>query len=170
MFIRPCYKKTNGKKLAYWALVESYRTAKGPRQRIVAYLGQLKDVVRRGVKRIAEEKNTPEGQGPSDSKDKPQFVQARLFNNDPLNNKRRLRFELRRATCELDRSGIKKKSGCCRTFWYAFWPMFCGRRLGRLLMRLSGRLKSCLVGVPTHRTRKSSFRSKKRVPGTVPPR
>ena len=34
MFIKPYYKKTNGKKLAYWALVESYRTAKGPRQRI----------------------------------------------------------------------------------------------------------------------------------------
>jgi len=68
MFIRPCYKKTNGKKLAYWALVESYRTAKGPRQRIVAYLGQLKDSARRGIKqvaegkdqRIVEGKNTPE--------------------------------------------------------------------------------------------------------------
>jgi len=56
MFIKPCYKKSNGKKLAYWALVESYRTAKGPRHRIVAYLGQLKDVVRHGIKRIAEEK------------------------------------------------------------------------------------------------------------------
>jgi len=49
MFIRPCYKKSNGKKLAYWALVESYRTAKGPRQHIVAYLGQLKDTTRRGA-------------------------------------------------------------------------------------------------------------------------
>jgi len=38
MFIKPCYKKSNGKKLAYWGLVESYRTAKGPRRRIVAYL------------------------------------------------------------------------------------------------------------------------------------
>ena len=60
MFIRPCYKKSNGKKLAYWALVESYRTANGPRQRIVAYLGQLKDSARRGVKQLAEGKNTPE--------------------------------------------------------------------------------------------------------------
>jgi len=90
MFIRPCYKKTNGKKLAYWVLVESYRTAKGPRQRIVASLGQLKDSTRRGIKRIAEEKdrlivegkNTPEGQGPSDNKSNPTFVQVRLFNND----------------------------------------------------------------------------------------
>ena len=37
MFIRPIYIKSKGKRLAYWALVESYRTEKGPRQRIVAY-------------------------------------------------------------------------------------------------------------------------------------
>jgi len=87
-------KNRTGKKLAYWALVESYRTAKGPRQRIVAYLGQLKESRRQGIKRIAEgkdrqiveRKDIPEGQGSSDNKSKPQFVQARLFNNDPLNN------------------------------------------------------------------------------------
>jgi len=38
MFLRPCYRKKNGKRHAYWALVESYRTARGPRQRVVAYL------------------------------------------------------------------------------------------------------------------------------------
>jgi transposase len=59
MFIRPCYRKKNGKKHAYWALVESYRTERGPRQRVVAYLGQLKDTERRGVKRAAEGKKTP---------------------------------------------------------------------------------------------------------------
>ena len=32
MFIRPCYRKKNGKRHAYWALVESYRTERGPRQ------------------------------------------------------------------------------------------------------------------------------------------
>ena len=46
MFIRPIYIKSKGKRLAYWALVESYRTEKGPRQRTVAYLGQLKDSTR----------------------------------------------------------------------------------------------------------------------------
>ena len=56
MFIRPCYRKKNGKRHAYWALVESYRTERGPRQRVVAYLGQLKDTKRRGVKRAAEGK------------------------------------------------------------------------------------------------------------------
>ncbi len=59
MFIRPCYRKKNGKRHAYWALVESYRTERGPRQRVVAYLGQLDDTERRGVKRAAECKNKP---------------------------------------------------------------------------------------------------------------
>ncbi len=60
MFIRPCYRKKNGKRHAYWALVESYRTERGPRQRVVAYLGHLKDSQRRGVKRAAEgKKKTP---------------------------------------------------------------------------------------------------------------
>jgi hypothetical protein len=54
MFIRPCYRRKNGKKYAYWALVESYRTDRGPRQRVVAHLGQLKDAQRRGVKQAAE--------------------------------------------------------------------------------------------------------------------
>jgi transposase len=54
MFIRPCYRKKDGRRHAYWALVESYRTERGPRQRTVAYLGQLDEVNRLGVKRAAE--------------------------------------------------------------------------------------------------------------------
>ncbi len=54
MFIRPCYRKKNGKKHAYWALVESHRTDRGPRQRVVAYLGQIKEAERLGVKQAAE--------------------------------------------------------------------------------------------------------------------
>ncbi len=70
MFIRPCYRKKNGKSHAYWALVESYRTDRGPRQRVVAYLGQLKDAQRRGVKRAAEgNKGSP-------------FRQLQLFGHD----------------------------------------------------------------------------------------
>jgi transposase len=41
MFLRRCERTKNGKKHTYWAIVESYRTAKGSRQRIVAYLGEL---------------------------------------------------------------------------------------------------------------------------------
>ena len=55
MFIRPCYRSKDGKRHAYWALVESYRTAQGPRQRVVAYLGRLDEAGRLGVKQAAEE-------------------------------------------------------------------------------------------------------------------
>jgi hypothetical protein len=43
MFLRRCYRRRSGKRHAYWALVESYRTARGPRQRVVAWktLGQM---------------------------------------------------------------------------------------------------------------------------------
>jgi transposase len=54
MFLRPCYRVKNGKRHAYWALIESYRTARGPRQRVVAYLGQLDARGRLGVKDAAE--------------------------------------------------------------------------------------------------------------------
>jgi transposase len=41
MFLRRYDRRKNGKPHTYWALVESYRTAKGSRQRVVAYLGEL---------------------------------------------------------------------------------------------------------------------------------
>jgi transposase len=41
MFLRRYQRRKNGKPHSYWALVESYRTAKGSRQRVVAYLGEL---------------------------------------------------------------------------------------------------------------------------------
>ncbi len=43
MYLRRCYRNKDGKRHAYWALVESYRTARGPRQRVVAWLGELDD-------------------------------------------------------------------------------------------------------------------------------
>jgi len=42
MFLRRCVRRKSGKKHTYWALVESYRTGRGSRQRVVAYLGELK--------------------------------------------------------------------------------------------------------------------------------
>jgi len=49
MFLRPLYRRENGRRQAYWALVESYRTERGPRQRTVAYLGQIDEADRLGV-------------------------------------------------------------------------------------------------------------------------
>jgi transposase len=42
MFLRRCERRKAGKTHTYWALVESYRTAQGSRQRVIAYLGELK--------------------------------------------------------------------------------------------------------------------------------
>jgi hypothetical protein len=42
MFLKRCQRRMSGKKHTYWALVESYRTARGSRQRVVAYLGELR--------------------------------------------------------------------------------------------------------------------------------
>jgi len=52
--MRGCYRKKDGKRHAYWALVESYRTARGPRQRVVAWLGAMDEQGRLGVKHCAE--------------------------------------------------------------------------------------------------------------------
>lgn len=48
MFLRRCERTKNGKKHTYWALVESIRTGQGSRQRVVAYLGELKAGERSG--------------------------------------------------------------------------------------------------------------------------
>jgi hypothetical protein len=53
MYLRRCYREKDGKRHAYWALVESYRTTRGPRQRVVAWLGAMDEQGRMGVKRCA---------------------------------------------------------------------------------------------------------------------
>ena len=55
MFIRQCFRNKDGKRHAYWALVESYRTNAGPRQRVVAWLGKLDEAGRLGVERAARD-------------------------------------------------------------------------------------------------------------------
>jgi hypothetical protein len=54
MYLRRCYRQKDGKRHAYWALVESLRTARGPRQRVVAYLGEMDEAGRLGVRQQAE--------------------------------------------------------------------------------------------------------------------
>ena len=58
MYVRRCYREKNGKRHAYWALVESYRTARGPRQRVVAYLGELDESGRIGVQQAVQPAST----------------------------------------------------------------------------------------------------------------
>ena len=54
MYLRRCYRNKDGKRHAYWALVESYRTARGPRQRVVAWLGELDKQGRIAVRQQGE--------------------------------------------------------------------------------------------------------------------
>lgn len=49
MYLRRCYRKKDGKRHGYWALVESYRSSRGPRQRVVAYLGEMDAAGRLGI-------------------------------------------------------------------------------------------------------------------------
>ena len=48
MFLKRLERRKSGKKHTYWALVESIRTGKGSRHRVVAYLGTLKKSERNG--------------------------------------------------------------------------------------------------------------------------
>ncbi|MGO9596486.1 MAG: hypothetical protein ACLP7Q_00515, partial [Isosphaeraceae bacterium] len=41
MFLKRCERRKGGKKHTYWVLVESIRTPRGSRHRVVAYLGEL---------------------------------------------------------------------------------------------------------------------------------
>jgi transposase len=49
VFLRRHFRRVNGTRQAYWALVESYRTERGSRQRVLAHLGNLEEPLRRGV-------------------------------------------------------------------------------------------------------------------------
>lgn len=49
MYLRRCYRQKDGKRHSYWTLVESYRSSRGPRQRVVAYLGELDAAGRMGI-------------------------------------------------------------------------------------------------------------------------
>jgi transposase len=54
MFLRRICRKKDGKSHYYWVLVESYRTARGPRQRQIAYLGEMDEAGRLGVQQAAQ--------------------------------------------------------------------------------------------------------------------
>jgi len=58
MFLRPHYRTLDSKRQAHWSLVESVRTQRGPRQRVVAYLSGLDEGDRLGVEQAADLKST----------------------------------------------------------------------------------------------------------------
>lgn len=84
MFIRQTFRTKNGQRHAYWALVESYRTASGPRQRVVAWLGKLDDAGRLGVLRAAEEAKQSAAQHEQHGRQQPLNHQLQFeFDDDP---------------------------------------------------------------------------------------
>ena len=78
MFLRPYYRQRNGQREAYWALVESYRTERGPRQRTVAYLGLMDEAGRLGVHEAADPSSSSQHRQQelfSESRAQPRFVE-----------------------------------------------------------------------------------------------
>jgi transposase len=65
MFLKRCGPGQSKQEHVYWELIESYRTERGPRQRVVAYLGDINQAEGAGIKQAAEEK--------------PGYWQSRLF-------------------------------------------------------------------------------------------
>jgi hypothetical protein len=56
MHLQRCGPSKSKREHIYWELVESYRTARGPRKRVVAYLGDISQAEGVAVKQAAEEK------------------------------------------------------------------------------------------------------------------
>lgn len=54
MHLRRICRHKDGKPHHYWALVESYRTERGPRNRIVSYLGEMDEAERLGMQQALE--------------------------------------------------------------------------------------------------------------------
>jgi transposase len=93
MFLRRCERRKNGKCHTYWALVESYRTGRGSRQRVVAYLGELSGGQKSGWARLGR---TLAGKGkrpPQPSLfDPPRYNE--LIDDEPVRiDLKRVRFE-----------------------------------------------------------------------------
>ena len=95
MFLRPYFRRRHGQREAYWALVESFRTERGPRQRTVAYLGLMDEAGRLGVEQAAD---------PQPSSPQPSSPQRELFPEPSAE----LRF------VEIDRASVRVEN--CRQF------------------------------------------------------
>jgi hypothetical protein len=65
MFLKRLERKKSGQRHTYWALVESIRTARGSRHRVVAYLGELKKSQRNGWAQLCRRLSKEERPQPS---------------------------------------------------------------------------------------------------------
>ena len=84
MFIRQYLRKKDGKRHAYWALVESYRTDAGPRQRVVAWLGKLDEAGRLGVEQAARDTDQSPANGSAIASGRQQSLFDQTFDDAPV--------------------------------------------------------------------------------------
>lgn len=82
------HRLTNGTRHDYWVLLESYRTERGPRQRIVSYLGESDASGRLAIKQTAEGKDYNQ-EVLFDDLDKPEWVEVDIRK---VRTERSLRF------------------------------------------------------------------------------
>jgi len=89
MFVKRCMRRKQGKRHVYWQLVESYRTPKGSRHRVVAYLGELSRSEKAGWARLgrlldgqaaekAEQLRLFDRGWPTDEEPVPEQIEVRL--------------------------------------------------------------------------------------------
>ncbi len=107
----------DGRKYYYWELVESYRTARGPRRRSVAYLGAVGPGERLGVKLC------PSADGEET------FILCRSARRGEKERAMRERFERR------IEEGLAKMEESCKKKRYK--PTLIAQRIGRLLEKNS---------------------------------
>lgn len=78
VYLRRCHRARDGKRHAYWALVKSVRTAKGPRQQVIAYLGEMDEAGRIGLRQLAEGQSGQEQAGLFEPTVDPRWVEVDL--------------------------------------------------------------------------------------------
>ena len=76
MYLKRCGQAKGKKEGVYWELVESYRTERGPRQRIVAYLGDVGEAKRLGVQRAANDEGCSWQSRLFDEEGEPEWVEV----------------------------------------------------------------------------------------------
>jgi hypothetical protein len=104
MFIRQCFRKKDGKRHAYWSLVESYRTDAGPRQRVIAWLGKLDEAGRLGVEQASQNTGPARTNGYGSARDSQQLSLFDQVDDAPVQPE----------WVEVDASGVRVEN--CRQF------------------------------------------------------
>ncbi len=117
MFLRQCFRDKDGKRHAYWALVESFRTDAGPRQRVVAWLGKLDEAGRLGIEQAARDTNSTHSKESTIARDD----QLPLFNKPADEAPAEPRW------VEVDAAGVRVEN--CRQFGGPWLALEVVRRL-----------------------------------------